>query len=509
MVSYKLWHLDHPERLADFRKQTENLRLPPGPGFASSALETGKPKWVSDVSRVSQFKKVFPSGELVVKGGLALPVKVSETVVAVLEFFSTEIEEFNQATLETLSTVATQLGRVVERTRSESARFKSIIDNMPAMVYLRDTDGRYILVNRKYEKFYGVTNEVIRGKTILDIDKDSRLSLNSIESAAVDEEVKQKKETIESEVIKMRDGEEFAFTDIRFPVLDGAGNIVAISGIEIDITDRKQMERKMEAAKEQAVNASKTKSEFLANMSHELRTPMNAIIGYGEMLKEDAEDDGNDAIVPDLDKIIAAGNHLLQLINDVLDISKVEAGHMDMFLEEFDIAKMIEEAASTVATLVEKNKNVLDIQVDENIGSMHADMTKVRQMVFNLVSNAAKFTSDGTVGIQASNMEKEGKHFIRLTVTDTGIGIPEDKLDHIFEEFTQADSSTTRNYGGTGLGLALVRRFATMMGGNVRVESTLGEGSAFILEIPAHVVDADNEPAAEGKIAVGDASDSC
>ena len=173
---------------------------------------------------------------------------------------------------------------------------------------------------------------------------------------------------------------------------------------------------------------------------------------------------------------------------------------MDMFLEEFDIAKMIEEAASTVTTLVEKNNNVLDIQVEENIGSMHADMTKVRQMVFNLVSNAAKFTSDGIVGIQASAMEKEGKPFIRLTVTDTGIGIPEDKLDHIFEEFTQADSSTTRNYGGTGLGLTLVRRFAIMMRGDVRVKSTLGEGSAFILEIPAHVVDADSESAAGDKM---------
>jgi signal transduction histidine kinase len=180
---------------------------------------------------------------------------------------------------------------------------------------------------------------------------------------------------------------------------------------------------------------------------------------------------------------------------------------MDMFLEEFDIAKMIEEAASMVTTLVEKNRNVLDIQVEENIGSMHADITKVRQMVFNLVSNAAKFTSDGTVTIQARTMEKEGKPFICLAVTDTGIGIPEDKLDHIFEEFTQADSSTTRNYGGTGLGLALVRSFAIMMGGDVRVESTPGEGSAFILEIPAHVVDADSEPAAEDKIAVGDASE--
>jgi len=164
-----------------------------------------------------------------------------------------------------------------------------------------------------------------------------------------------------------------------------------------------------------------------------------------------------------------------------------------LFLEDFDIGTMINDAASTVTTLVEKNNNVLDIQVDKNLGSMHADMTKVRQIVFNLVSNAAKFTSGGKVGIEASAMDKNGNAFIRLAVTDTGIGIPEDKLDHIFEEFSQADNSTTRNYGGTGLGLALVRKFALMMGGDIRVESTPGEGSTFMLELPIRVVEVDEK----------------
>jgi CheY-like chemotaxis protein/two-component sensor histidine kinase len=216
---------------------------------------------------------------------------------------------------------------------------------------------------------------------------------------------------------------------------------------------------------------------------------MNAIIGYAEILKEDAEDEENEEIVPDLDKIITAGKHLLQLINDVLDISKIESGHMELYLEDFDIADMIDDAASTVTALVEKNNNTLAISLEEDLGSMHADLTKVRQMVFNLVSNAAKFTSDGKVGIEGSTMEKDGEPFVRLAVTDTGIGIPEDKLDHIFEEFSQADSSTTRNYGGTGLGLALVRKFAQMMGGDVLVESVPGEGSSFILEIPARVIE--------------------
>jgi CheY-like chemotaxis protein len=234
---------------------------------------------------------------------------------------------------------------------------------------------------------------------------------------------------------------------------------------------------------------------------------MNAIIGYAEMLKEDAEDDENEEIVPDLDKIITAGRHLLELINDVLDISKVEAGRMDMYLEDIDISKMIDDVASTVTTLVQKNNNVLDLQVEENIGSMHADMTKIRQILFNFVSNAAKFTSDGKVSIAASAFKKDGEPFVHFAVSDTGIGIPEDKLASIFEEFTQVDSSTTRNYGGTGLGLALVKKFAQMMGGNAWAESTAGEGSTFILEMPARVVAADEESTAVLK-EVGEAAES-
>ena len=363
---------------------------------------------------------------------------------------------------------------------------ESLLDAVPNPIFVKDTDLRYTAFNRAYEEAFGMRREEYIGKTVLEADY--LVEDHEAYHQADKKLIEKGGFTREEYTARFSDDldHELLYWRSTFNLADGAPG--GMLGILIDISDRKEMEREMVVAMEQAETANKTKSAFLANMSHELRTPMNAIIGYAEILKEDAEDEENEVIVPDLDKIITAGRHLLQLINDVLDISKVESGHMELYLEEFDIAAMISDAASTVSTLVEKNNNTLEIKVEENIGSMHADMTKVRQIVFNLVSNAAKFTSDGKVGIEASTMDKNGEPFIRLAVTDSGIGIPEDKLEHIFEEFSQADTSTTRNYGGTGLGLALVLRFARMMGGDVRVESTPGEGSVFTLEIPARVV---------------------
>jgi signal transduction histidine kinase/CheY-like chemotaxis protein len=244
-------------------------------------------------------------------------------------------------------------------------------------------------------------------------------------------------------------------------------------------------------AMETAEEASRAKSSFLANMSHELRTPMNAIIGYSEMLIEDAEDDGNDETAADLRKIQQAGKHLLALINDVLDLSKIEAGRMDLYLETFEVAPMIEEVQTTIQSLIDQNSNQLVVEVGPEVGRMHADLTKVRQGLFNLLSNAAKFTENGRVELR---VWREGEE-LNFAVKDSGIGIPADKLAHIFDEFSQADESTTRNFGGTGLGLAITRRFCQMMGGDVTVESAAGEGSTFTLRLPLRAASGDEEGA--------------
>ena len=240
-------------------------------------------------------------------------------------------------------------------------------------------------------------------------------------------------------------------------------------------------------ARDGALQASRTKSAFLANMSHELRTPMNAIIGYSEMLLEDAEDEGNVESAGDLKKIHAAGQHLLALINDVLDLSKIEAGKMDLFLETFEIARLIEDVAATVDALVKKGGNRLTVQLAPELGEMRADATKVRQTLFNLLSNAAKFTHEGEIKLRVWRDQEDGGGWVSMSVSDSGIGIAPEKVGHIFEEFSQADDSTTRDYGGTGLGLSISRRFSRMMGGDITLESVLGQGSTFTVRLPLEV----------------------
>ena len=245
---------------------------------------------------------------------------------------------------------------------------------------------------------------------------------------------------------------------------------------------------KFKREKDRAIAASHAKSSFLANMSHELRTPLNAIIGYSEMLQEDmVVQMDRDAISSDLEKIRSAGKHLLELINSVLDLSKVESGKMDLYLETFAIGGLTEEVVSILRPIADRNSNVLDVNYPPGIGTMHADLIKVRQSLFNLVSNACKFTQSGRVTVTAARLNKEGKNWVSFSVSDNGIGMSADEIHRVFDPFTQADASTTRKYGGTGLGLALSRRFARMMGGEISVESEKGKGSTFRMMLPATV----------------------
>jgi signal transduction histidine kinase len=244
-----------------------------------------------------------------------------------------------------------------------------------------------------------------------------------------------------------------------------------------------------EQAKQVAESASEAKSQFLANMSHELRTPLNAIIGYSEMLVEEAQDVGNEALVPDLNRIRTAGKHLLSTINAVLDLSKIEAGKVELLVDDFDVATLIDDVASTAQALVEKNGNRFTIACPEDAGEMFGDEAKVRQILVNLLSNAAKFTTGGDVALSVHLQSGPDGEWVTFDVSDTGIGMTEEQQARLFQAFMQADATTTRRFGGTGLGLAITRSYARMMGGNVTVQSTPGQGTTFYVRLPRMVGD--------------------
>jgi PAS domain S-box-containing protein len=264
-----------------------------------------------------------------------------------------------------------------------------------------------------------------------------------------------------------------------------AGSMADLASLALEACSRKKSQEELQEAKEAAEAANRAKSSFLANMSHEIRTPLNAILGYSEMLQEEAVELGYGEFIPDLQKIHSAGKHLLGLISDILDLSKIEAGRMELIPEKLDVSLLITDLVMTMRPSVEKNGNRFRLKLAPTLGSMTADKTRVKQVVLNLLSNAAKFTQNGTVVLEAARESIRGQDIIRFSITDTGVGISREQLGKLFRDFSQGDTSMTRKFGGTGLGLSISRRFCQMMGGDISVESELGKGATFTVRIPA------------------------
>src|SRR5438874_3079563 len=372
-----------------------------------------------------------------------------------------------------------------QRLRDQQFYTRSLIESNIDALMTTDPSGIITDVNKQMEALTGCTRDELIGAPFKGYFTDPVLADKAIKLV-----LSQAKVTDYELTARGRDGKETVVSYNATTFHDRDRKLQGVFGAARDVTERKRYEQSLK-------QANRAKSVFLANMSHELRTPLNAIMGYSEMLQEEAAERQLDGFGADLEKINGAGRHLLALINDILDLSKIEAGKMELFLESFDVAKMIDEVASTIRPMVEKNANTLHIERVADLGAMHADQIKVRQGLFNLLSNAGKFTHDGTITLKVERQLMEGSEWITFCVADTGIGLSHEQIVKLFQDFTQADASTTRKFGGTGLGLALTRRFCQIMGGDVTVHSMPGEGSIFTIKLPAIVSDVKPEAADE------------
>jgi ammonium transporter len=517
LVSSGIWRISDEDRFGDFRAATEAERVPAGRGFLGVALEARKVVYAStenlqgrpadavtltvlslessddggDASVVIPLEGLRASRidewvELGLRAGLAVPIMAGSNAVGVLEFFADRPFLPDAELLELLLSVGTQLGRVVERQRSEEARLRALIDNMPAYVYLRDLGGRFILVNRQYEEFWGVLNDEIRGKTLAESEAMSDVYGDTEIHSRVDREVLATGEPRRRETHVTRRGKEHILADVRFPVLDSASRVVAVAGIDIDITAQKRHEaelaellRRVEMARDAAMDAGSAKSRFLANMSHELRTPLNAIIGFTRLVSRNSEP-LPERQVDNLSKILVSAEHLLSLIDEILDLSRVEAGEVNLDIAEVQIEEVLREVTDSLEPLVDRPRVRLGVEPGPGLPPILTDRDKVKQILLNLVSNAIKYTDDGSIAVRAQ--ADDGR--LRIAVADTGVGIPGDELGRVFDEFHRADSPTAHPRRGTGLGLTISRRLARALGGDVTVESRLGVGSTFTLDLP-------------------------
>jgi PAS domain S-box-containing protein len=377
--------------------------------------------------------------------------------------------------------------RLEEENKRQSRMVQTAIETISEGFALFDADDRLVLANSKYgDMFPGVAKTGWRFEEILDAAVDHGLvELGGLPAA----------EWIARRLDRHRRAEGFfeqEYADGRWVrVSERRTPDDGIVGVFADISELKQRQAELEHAKERADSASRAKSQFVANMSHELRTPLNAVIGYSEMLIDEAPDLGYQAFVPDLEKIRGAGKHLLGLINDILDFSKIEAGKMDVLVEEFSVERLLSQVESTIAPLMARNGNTMTVIAAPDLGSMRSDETKIRQILFNLLSNAAKFTQRGMVTLAVSG--EGGADRLAFRVSDTGIGMTPEQKERLFQAFVQAEPSTTRTYGGTGLGLAITKQFSVMLGGEIEVETEYGSGSTFTVRLPRNFAEAPTE----------------
>ncbi len=457
------------------KRDTTGTRMALGEGAMGCAAKNGKPLIIDNylewAGRSPQYSQVDFHAVMVA------PLLMGGHLVGAIAFMDRDPQRrFGEDDLRLLNLFAPQAAIAIENARLFTAAqeqrqyFAELVSNSPVAIVTLDVHHNVVSANPAFEKLYGYREAEVVGK---DLDQFITTETTRIEAAGYTEQALASRPV---QVISQRRRKDGSVVDVEVlgvPVVVG-GRRVGLMALYHDITELLRARREAEAA-------NSAKSQFLASMSHELRTPLNAIIGYSEMLQEDAEEHGETGAVPDLQKIHAAGKHLLTLINDVLDLSKIEAGKMQLHLETFAVAPVVAQVATTIQPLVERNANRLEVSCDAAVGEMRSDTTRLRQVLLNLLSNASKFTDHGCITLEVAR----SGHELVFRVRDSGIGMTPEQLGRLFQAFSQAETSTAAKYGGTGLGLAITRRLCQLMGGDITVESQAGTGSTFIVRLPA------------------------
>jgi len=463
-------------------KDSTGTRLRVGEGAMGSVAESHEPliipsyhEWLGQSAKYD---------DVTVHSVMAAPLLIGRRLVGAIATVHADPNRiFNEDDLRLLNMFAPQAAIAIENARlyTEAQRqrqyFEELVRNSPVAIVVLDAEHNILSCNPAFESLFGYTQPEIECKNL-----DQIITTEETRAEAVAYTQEGFDHTIHGIGRRRRKDGQFVDVEILGVPVIVSGEHVGLMGLYHDVTE-------LLRARRDAEDANSAKSQFLANMSHELRTPLNAILGYSEMLQEMAEDVEQLEFVPDLQKIYSAGRHLLTLINDVLDLSKIEAGKMELVLEQFDVSNLVDEVATTIRPLVDKNSNRLDVNCTDDVGAMHSDLTRIRQILLNLLSNASKFTEDGTVtlAVRRENDAEVEAAVVVFSVSDSGIGMTDEQIAKLFQAFSQAEASTSRRYGGTGLGLAISRRFCQMMGGDISVESEAGAGSTFTVRLPAEV----------------------
>ena len=480
LIPSGIWHLSSERDFSAFRKITEETEFKSGVGLPGRVMAEGRPFWIKDITKNPNFPRGQQATDIGARAGFAIPVTVGNEVMAVMEFFSSEPQDTDGKLMETMSHVGIQLGQVVERAQAESSlreseeRLISAIDNIADGFVLFDSDDRLLLCNKHYRLMYPNSYDlIIPGAKFEDIIRGGAERGEFLDAIGrVDEWVAERIDLRKKPTVTF---EQHLVGDRWHRIYDKQLPNGMRVGIRIDITELKQ-------AKEAADNANQAKSEFLSSMSHELRTPMNAILGFGQMLDFNPKEPLTETQRSCVDQIMKGGQHLLELINEILDLSKVEAGKVDLTMEDMVAKIVLNECLTLIGTMAE-NRGI-EVVIGDGFKTdveVRTDRTRFKQVLLNLMSNAIKYNREnGTIGVDC---RKTSGAMLRIDVTDTGEGIPENMLGELFDPFNRLRAEHSE-VEGTGIGLTITKRLVETMGGHIGVHSEVGEGSTFWIELP-------------------------